>query len=167
MQTHKYIVTVLFPFAAAFTKPTFARIVELFVGAILCRGRKTIARIIAVFGGQQTGHMTDYHRVLSRAPWKTYRLFVILAGLVLAVVSQRPAHLQQFASAAPQPGAGGVRAFRGTLPILRPQPAPPRRGRTPRNAKQRLTECRMQNLPQTSSLKPPAFRKSLNPCASC
>ena len=57
MQTHKYVQAVLFPFAVAFTEPTFARIIELFIGAILCRGRKTVTRIIAVFGGRQTGHV--------------------------------------------------------------------------------------------------------------
>ena len=86
MQTHKYVTTVLLPFAVAFTSPTFSRIVELFCGAVLCRGRRTITRNVAALGGQQTGHITSYHRILSRAPWKSYRLFVVLGGLVLAVV---------------------------------------------------------------------------------
>ena len=89
MQTHKYVQAVLFPFAVAFTEPTFARIIELFVGAILCRGRRTVTRIIAVFGGRQTGHVSDYHRVFSRAPWESYRLFMTLASLVLAVVPEK------------------------------------------------------------------------------
>ena len=55
MQTHKSVTTVLLPFAAAFTEPTFARVIELFVGAILCRGRRTITRIIAALG------LTPFH----------------------------------------------------------------------------------------------------------
>lgn len=86
MKTNKYVETVLSPFADAYTKPTFLRIVELFVGAIICNGRRTVTRIIAALGGQQTGDISDYHRVLSRAPWKYHALFLILAKLVLAVV---------------------------------------------------------------------------------
>lgn len=86
MQTHKYIETILSPLANAFTKPTFVRIGELFLGAVLCRGRRTITRIVAALGRQQTGHVTDYHRALSRAPWKNHLLFIALAALVLALV---------------------------------------------------------------------------------
>ena len=57
MQTHKYIETILSPLANAFTKPTFVRIGELFLGAVLCRGRRTITRIVAALGRQQTGHV--------------------------------------------------------------------------------------------------------------
>jgi hypothetical protein len=84
--TCQFIETILFHFAPAFTQPTFWRINELFAGAVLCRGRQTITRLIAALGGLHRGHISDYHRVLSRAPWKYHYLFVALATLVLTLV---------------------------------------------------------------------------------
>ena len=89
MQTHRYIETVLAPFEAAFTKPTLARVIVLVVGAIFCRGRRTVTRIIAALGGRPTGDISDYHRVLSRAPWKSHIIFVAIASLVLRVVPDK------------------------------------------------------------------------------
>lgn len=75
-------------FAIAFTAPTYQRVISLLVGCILTRGRRTVTRILqtmrAVTDG--CGHFSDYHRVLSRAPWSMHLLAHVLAAMVLELV---------------------------------------------------------------------------------
>jgi hypothetical protein len=59
----------LMSFSIAFTEPTFNRILPLLVGAVLVRGRRTVTSILWAMRGLVPGHMSDYHRVFSRAAW--------------------------------------------------------------------------------------------------
>ena len=70
-------------FAAAMTRPTFHRFVMIAVGAILCRGRRTITRITWLMKGHATGDLSDFHRVLSRAPWEPSDLAKVLILMIL------------------------------------------------------------------------------------
>ena len=70
----------------AFTEPTFNRFVVLLVGAILTKGRRTITSILWVMRGLAPGHMTNYHRVFSRAPWLLFPLGQALAAVIIALV---------------------------------------------------------------------------------
>lgn len=70
-------------FAVAMTRPTFQRFVIIAVGAILCRGRRTITRIIWLMKGHATGDLSDYHRVFSRAPWQPNDLAKTLTLMIL------------------------------------------------------------------------------------
>ena len=60
-------------FGTAMTRPTFQRFVIIAVGAILCRGRRTITRITWLMQLYAKGDMSDFHRVFSRAPWPEVR----------------------------------------------------------------------------------------------
>ena len=70
-------------FAAAMTRPTFQRFVIIALGAILCRGRRTITRITWLMRLYAKGDMSDFHRVLSRAPWDPTDLAKVLILMIL------------------------------------------------------------------------------------
>src|SRR5688572_6089175 len=70
-------------FSIAFTAPTFQRVISLLVGCILTRGRRTVTGVLKTLRGVARGHYSDYHRVLSRAPWAMRPLARVLAAAVL------------------------------------------------------------------------------------
>ena len=70
-------------FGTAMTRPTFQRFVIIAVGAILCRGRRTITRITWLMQLYAKGDMSDFHRVFSRAPWDPTDLAKVLILMVL------------------------------------------------------------------------------------
>src|SRR5690349_10974988 len=76
--------SLLVELAPAFTRPTFRRFTLLLAAAILTQGRHTVANLIRTLGPLDPGHLTDYQRVLSRAPWSGVRLGCALAGFILA-----------------------------------------------------------------------------------
>jgi hypothetical protein len=69
--------------APAFTHPTFRRFTLLLAAAILTQGRHTVANLIRTLGPLAPGHLTDYQRLLSRAPWSGVRLGCALTGFIL------------------------------------------------------------------------------------
>lgn len=88
----KVVQHVLSPFSAAFTTPTFQRVLLLFVGSVLTRGRHTVTAALRVLRLLPQGHYTDYHRVFSRASWSLWPLGRVLAAMVLELVpAQEPA----------------------------------------------------------------------------
>jgi hypothetical protein len=70
--------------APAFTRPTGRRFVVLLAAAILTQGRRTVAHLVPSLGPLVPGHLADYQRVLSRAPWSGVRLGCALARFILA-----------------------------------------------------------------------------------
>jgi hypothetical protein len=66
-----------------FTNPTYQRFSALLVGAILTTGRRTVANIVRTLRHLAPGHLTDYQRVLSRAPWSGVALGCSLARFLL------------------------------------------------------------------------------------
>jgi len=57
------------PFAAYFTRPTFANLLVLVAGAILAPGRRTVASALSSVGLRGAATFTNYHRVLNRSRW--------------------------------------------------------------------------------------------------
>jgi hypothetical protein len=80
----------LMSFSIAFTEPTFNRILPLLVGAVLTRGRRTITAILWTMRGLVPGHITNYHRVFSRAPWSLFPLGRVLAGTIIQLLPEGP-----------------------------------------------------------------------------
>src|ERR1051325_756523 len=74
----------LLELAPAFTRPTFRRFALLLASAILTQGRHTVANLLRSLGPLAPGHLTDYQRLLSRAPWSGVRLGCALPGFILA-----------------------------------------------------------------------------------
>src|SRR5690242_18471384 len=73
----------LLELAPAFTRPTFRRFTLLLASAILTQGRHTVANLIRSLGPLAPGHLTDYQRLLSRAPWSGVRPGCALTGFIL------------------------------------------------------------------------------------
>jgi hypothetical protein len=76
----------LMSFSAAFTKPTFRRVLLLMAGAILTLGDRTVTGMLRALRGVAPGDASAYHRVFSRASWSLWPLAKLLAGAVLALV---------------------------------------------------------------------------------
>ncbi len=75
---------VLRPFLFYFSSPTYNRFVLLAVGAVLTTGRRTVANVVRTLGPFAPGDLSDYQRVLNRAPWPILKLGCCLARSVLA-----------------------------------------------------------------------------------
>ena len=79
---------ILMSLSAAFTQPTFHRILPLVVGAILTMGRRTITGVLWTMRGVMPGHCSTYHRVFSRAVWSPFSLSKILAAAILRLIPE-------------------------------------------------------------------------------
>src|SRR5215218_2773815 len=66
-----------------FTNPTYRRFSALLVGALLTTGRRTVANLIRTLRHLAPGHLTDYQRVFSRAPWSGVALGCSLTRFLL------------------------------------------------------------------------------------
>lgn len=79
------IIQVLSVFAAAFTVPTFAKVLTLLYGTILAPGRRTVTAALRMVGLADEKHFTNYHRVLNRDHWSPMVLSKLLLGLIIRV----------------------------------------------------------------------------------
>jgi len=78
--------SLLMSFSVAFTEPTFRRVIPLVVGAILTMGNRTVTGVLQTLRGVVPGHITTYHRVLSRASWSLWPLGKVLAHAILSMI---------------------------------------------------------------------------------
>jgi DDE superfamily endonuclease/Archaeal putative transposase ISC1217 len=69
--------------ALHFTNPTYQRFSTLLVGALVTTGRRTVANLTRTLQHLASGHLTDYQRVFSRAPWSGVALGCALARFLL------------------------------------------------------------------------------------
>ena len=74
------------PFAALFTQPVWHHVQVLWMGAVLCRGPRTVASVLRVMGLGGERRFEKYHRVLSRARWSGLQGAKILLGLLIALL---------------------------------------------------------------------------------
>jgi len=73
-------------FSVAFTRPTFQRVIILFLGAILSLRHRTVTGMLHAAGPVATGHWSDFHRVLCRRVWSCWPLGKVLAAMVLELL---------------------------------------------------------------------------------
>jgi len=76
--------TVLTPFAKAFSHRIWDMVQILVVGAILTPGKWTVTAILRTMGLQEESCFQNYHRVLNRAKWSGLVVSKILFGLLVA-----------------------------------------------------------------------------------
>lgn len=57
---------------------------RLLVGALLCRGKRTVSRVLQVLGLAQEQHYGNYYRILSRVGWSSLAGAQILLGLIIS-----------------------------------------------------------------------------------
>jgi hypothetical protein len=74
--------SLLTPFAVAFTAPTFRHVLVLVSGTILASGRRTVAAALRAVGLGDERRFTTYHRVLNRGVWSALVLSRLLLDLL-------------------------------------------------------------------------------------
>jgi DDE superfamily endonuclease len=75
--------SLLTPFAVAFTTPTFRHALVLVSGTILANGRRTVAAALRAVGLGEERRFTTYHRVLNRGVWSALVLSRLLLDLLV------------------------------------------------------------------------------------
>jgi hypothetical protein len=78
------IMTVLAPFAQAFSVRIWDLVQILTIGAILTPGKRTVTAVLRTMGLQDDRQYQNYHRVLNRAKWSGLVVSEILFGLLIA-----------------------------------------------------------------------------------
>jgi len=78
------IIAVIACFQPAFTKPTYQKGIELVIGTILARGRRTVTGALRAIGKGQEKNWSKYHHVLNRAKWSGLEVSRLLLQLIIA-----------------------------------------------------------------------------------
>ena len=78
------IIPILMHFRPAFQERTYAKVVELLIGTVLARGRRTVASALRVLGKGQAHNWSKYHHVLNRAQWSGLTMSRLLLELIVA-----------------------------------------------------------------------------------
>ena len=76
-------------FAPLFVQRSWLHAQMLLIGAILAPGRRTVASVLRITGHARYRHFTNYHRVLSRAPWSARDGSRILLGHLIRAFAPR------------------------------------------------------------------------------
>ncbi len=79
------ILSVLAPFSILFSYPVWNNAVVLFVGTILCKGKRTVCSALRVMGLSNETGFAKYHHVLNRSNWSLLSASKILLKLILTV----------------------------------------------------------------------------------
>jgi hypothetical protein len=86
------------PFQSQMTSPTFASLVTVLTGWVLCRRRHTVTGALDAVGGGGGGgggavacgkHFCAYHRLFAAARWDVEAVGLALAGVILAALAAR------------------------------------------------------------------------------
>ena len=77
------IITVLDHFRPVFIETTYQKVVELIVGALLARGRRTVAAALRAVGKSDEQNWSKYHHVLNRAKWSGLQASNLLLSLIV------------------------------------------------------------------------------------
>src|SRR5215211_6874860 len=86
--------SLLTPFAVAFTAPTFRHVLVLVSGTLLAGGRRTVAAALRAVGLGDERRFTTYHRVLNRDVWSALVLSRLLLDLLVRTVLAADAPLE-------------------------------------------------------------------------
>jgi len=78
------IITVLACFRPAFSGRTYANGIELVIGTLLARGRRTVASALRTIGKGNESNWSKYHHVLNRAKWSGLEVSRQLLQLIVA-----------------------------------------------------------------------------------
>jgi hypothetical protein len=82
------VASVLAPFQILFVQQrSWQKAQEMLVGAILCRGKRTVSRVLTVMGLAQSPQYGKYYRVLNRVGWSGLKGAQILLGMILALLT--------------------------------------------------------------------------------
>jgi hypothetical protein len=82
------ILSIIAPFAILFSSPVWSNAITLFIGALLCRGKRTVCAALRVMGLSQKTNFAKYHHVLNRVDWSLLSASRILLNLLVSIVGQ-------------------------------------------------------------------------------
>jgi hypothetical protein len=82
------ILSIIAPFAILFSSPVWSNAITLFIGAILCRGKRTVCAALRVMGLSQATNFAKYHHVLNRVDWSLLSASRILLNLIVRIVGE-------------------------------------------------------------------------------
>lgn len=77
------IILILTHFAPVFSQPTYQKGMELVIGTILAKGRRTVTSALRAVGKGQTRGWAKYHHVLNRAEWSGLAVSQVLFRLIV------------------------------------------------------------------------------------
>jgi hypothetical protein len=79
------ILSIISPFAVLFSRPVWKKALTLFIGTILCRGKRTVCAALRVMGLSHETNFSKYHHVLNRVEWSLLSAARILLNLVVSI----------------------------------------------------------------------------------
>lgn len=79
------ILSVLSPFAVLFSRPVWNNVLTLVIGALLCRGKRTVCAILRIMGLNHDTSFAKYHHVLNRVKWSPLQASKILFDLLVSM----------------------------------------------------------------------------------
>lgn len=74
-------------FSPLFSRPVYKNALQLFVGHVLCKGRRTVADLLRCLHLSNVKNFSKFHWVLSGAKWSCMQGSKILFGLLIKLVS--------------------------------------------------------------------------------
>lgn len=85
------IINTIAPFSVLFSRSSWQTALTLLLGAILCRGKRTVTGILRAIGLSQDSGFSKYHRILNSLDWSAKRGSEILLKMLLKMVGkERP-----------------------------------------------------------------------------
>jgi len=85
------ILAILWPFSVLFSHSSWLTSLELLLGAILCKGERTVTGILRATGSSQNKGFSKYHGILNSLDWSPKRGSEILLKMLLKMVGkERP-----------------------------------------------------------------------------
>ena len=82
------ILSVIAPFAVLFSRPVWKNALTLFIGTILCRGKRTVCAALRVMGLSNEINFSKYHHVLNRVEWSQLSAARILLNLIVSTIGR-------------------------------------------------------------------------------
>jgi hypothetical protein len=82
------IIAIIAPFAVLFSRSSWQTASTLLLGAILCRGRRTVTGILRTIGLSQDPGFSKYHRILNSLDWSAKRGSAILLKILLKMAGE-------------------------------------------------------------------------------
>ncbi len=77
------ILAVLLPFAILFRHRSWKNALTLLIGAVLCKGKRTVCSALRALGMHQESGFSKFHRILNRTEWSLLQGAKILFSMLI------------------------------------------------------------------------------------
>ncbi len=83
------ILSILLPFSALFSKPSWKKALTLLLWTLLCTGKRTVCSALRSMGLENESGFSKYHHLLNRSKWSSLEVAKILFFMLLALVCNK------------------------------------------------------------------------------